>query len=96
MKRIFLVITILLFLAIGVFADDHINTLKILTTDGAYLLVLDHIALIATTNHGKDLWIYCLTVADPIHFTYPDADAAQRQFDQIEALLNQKQKKGSQ
>ncbi len=94
MKKILILTTVFLFLAIGIFADDHINTLKIETTDGAYLLVLDHITFLQITNH-KDLWIYFFQVENPIHFVYSDTEGAQRLFDQIEALLNQKQKKGS-
>lgn len=89
MKKTFIVAMVLLFLTISVFADDHINALKIETTDGAYLLILDHIAFLQITNH-KDLWIYFFSAENPIHFVYFDTDGAQKLFNQIEALLNQK------
>jgi hypothetical protein len=98
MKKIFIA-TFLLFLAIGIFADDHINTLKIDTVDGAYLIVLDHILFVQITNNHKDLIIYFSNSEYPIHFVYSDADGPQRLFDQIQALLNQKplsNKKGQQ
>jgi len=86
--KAFIIATILLFLTISVFADDHINTLKIPTADGAYLLVLDRVLFVALSNNHKDLWIYFSS--DPIHLQYSGADEAQKIFNQIEVLLNQR------